>query len=30
LVFNTSDVSYNIYIRIDGSGVIRDSGQCKW
>lgn len=29
LVFNTSDVSYNIYIRIDGSGVIRDSGQCK-
>ena len=29
LVFNTSDVSYGIYIRIDGSGVIRDSGQCK-
>lgn len=29
LVFNKSNVSYNIYIRIDGSGVIRDSGQCK-
>ena len=29
LVFNESNVSYNIYIRIDGSGVIRDSGQCK-